>query len=112
MTQLQTGARNILTQSGVASRAREEGFDMIAAECISIADATENDSIQTEHGPIPNGEWIQRSKVRVETRLKLLAKWSKRYADQRQATVNVGVQVNQMTDEDRKQRIAEIYGRS
>lgn len=62
--------------------ARDEGFDAIAADCLVIADASENDSIETEHGSIPNGEWIQRSKLRVETRLKLLAKWDpKRYGD-------------------------------
>ncbi len=64
------------------ARAREEGFDHIAAECLEIADETENDTVFTEHGDRPNAEWISRSRLRVETRLKLLAKWDpRRYGD-------------------------------
>lgn len=64
------------------ARAREDGYDAIAEECLRIADATENDTIDTEHGERANTEWISRSKLRVETRLKLLAKWDpKRYGE-------------------------------
>jgi len=63
-------------------RAREEGFDQIAADCLDIADETSNDTLSTEHGDRPNTEWISRSKLRIDTRLKLLAKWDpKRYGD-------------------------------
>jgi len=62
--------------------AREEGFDQIASDCLDIADETSNDTLSTEHGDRPNTEWISRSKLRIETRLKLLAKWDpKRYGD-------------------------------
>lgn len=62
--------------------AREEGFDQIASDCLDIADETSNDTLFTEHGDRPNTEWISRSKLRIETRLKLLAKWDpKRYGD-------------------------------
>lgn len=62
--------------------AREEGFDAIAAECLDIADETSNDTLCTENGDRPNTEWISRSKLRIETRLKLLAKWDpKRYGE-------------------------------
>lgn len=62
--------------------AREEGFDALAWECLTIADDTSRDTIETEHGPRPDNEWIARSKVRIETRLKLLAKWDpRRYGD-------------------------------
>lgn len=62
--------------------AREEGFDQIAADCLDIADETSNDTLCTEHGDRPNTEWISRSKLRIETRLKLLAKWDpRRYGD-------------------------------
>jgi hypothetical protein len=68
--------------SAAIARAREEGFDAIALECLTIADDNCNDTIYTEKGEIPNKEWILRSKLRVETRLKLLAKWDpKRYGD-------------------------------
>lgn len=82
------------------ARDREEGFDALAFSCISIADDTSKDNIETEHGLIPNGEWIQRSKVRIETRLKLLAKWSKRYADQPQAVIQNTVNVVQVSVEE------------
>ncbi len=64
------------------ARAREEGFDQIAAECLDIADETSNDTVYGESGARANTEWISRSKLRIETRLKLLARWDpKRYGD-------------------------------
>lgn len=65
------------------ARAREAGFDAIALEALAIADETERD---TKKGPndadVCNTEWISRSRLRVETRLKLLAKWDpKRYGE-------------------------------
>jgi hypothetical protein len=53
------------------ARAREAGFDAIALEALRIADDKEG-----EH---------QRDRLRVDTRLKLLAKWDpKRYGDKLQ----------------------------
>lgn len=64
------------------ARAREDGFDKLAAQCLDIADETNLDTIHTENGDRPNTEWISRSKLRIETRLKLLAKWDpKRYGE-------------------------------
>lgn len=63
-------------------RARAEGFDAIAEDALAIADDNSRDTIQTEHGEIMDKEWVARSKLRVETRLKLLAKWDpKRYGE-------------------------------
>lgn len=69
--------------SGQIARAREAGWDKIALDALAIADeVTEKDTIETEYGDKPNKEWIMRSKLRVETRLKLLAKWDpKRYGE-------------------------------
>lgn len=66
--------------------ARILGFDAIAMDALSIADDTSNDTIligkEGSEYEAPNKEWIARSKLRVETRLKLLAKWDpKRYGD-------------------------------
>jgi len=63
--------------------ARETGFDVIALECLEIADETSRDTKVTKDGvEVCDSEWISRSKLRVETRLKLLAKWDpKRYGD-------------------------------
>jgi len=65
------------------ARARESGFDQIALDALDIADNSERDTILTDKGgEVPNSEWISRSRLRVETRLKLLAKWDpKRYGD-------------------------------
>ena len=64
------------------ARAREEGFDAIAESCLAIADETAHDTIIGDAGPRANNEWISRSKLRIETRLKLLAKWDpKRYGE-------------------------------
>lgn len=70
------------------TRAREVGFDAIAAECLEIADDATNDYMERRSAEDPDGvskldtEHIQRSKLRVETRLKLLAKWSpQKYGD-------------------------------
>ncbi len=66
------------------ARAREAGYDAIAEECLDIADNATNDWMDREfrnaHGKIEvqrvvDSEHIQRSKLRIETRLKLLAKW-------------------------------------
>lgn len=64
------------------AHAREVGFDVIAEECIDIADDTAHDTLVGENGERANTEWISRSKLRIETRLKLLAKWDpKRYGE-------------------------------
>lgn len=59
-------------------RAREIGFDAIAEDILTNVDNV-----------VAIGEHIQRSKLQVETRLKLLAKWHpKRYGDKQD--VNIG----------------------
>lgn len=65
------------------ARAREAGFDRIAQDALDIADETKHDTKKREDGSeCADTEWISRSKLRVETRLKLLAKWDpKRYGD-------------------------------
>lgn len=75
--------------------ARDEGYDQIAADCLRIADDSSGDDDPAEeelegqgHGGAlkrrraGGAENVQRSKLRIETRLKLLAKWDpKRYGD-------------------------------
>jgi hypothetical protein len=66
------------------ARAREIGFDAIADDCLAIADDTTHDTkiVGEDEREVANTEWISRSKLRVETRLKLLAKWDpKRYGE-------------------------------
>lgn len=91
--------------SRLIARAREDGFDAIAAECLDIADDTSRDTKFVARGDdgeaeVCNAEWISRSKLRVETRLKLLAKWDpKRYGDKVQTEHSGGFTVNFTSDD-------------
>lgn len=70
--------------SASIARAREEGFDYIAADCLQIADDSAGDVklVGDDEREVCNTEFVQRAKLRIETRLKLLAKWDpKRYGD-------------------------------
>lgn len=76
------------------ARGREIGYDAIAEQALAIADDGRNDTFDDADGnPHVDTDVIQRSKLRVETRLKLLAKWCpKKYGEQQmQTNVNVGV---------------------
>lgn len=67
------------------ARAREAGFDALASQCLEIADDETEDWLLTKKGPILNEAAVARSKLRVDTRLKLLAKWDpKRYGEKMQ----------------------------
>ena len=60
------------------ARAREAGFDAIARDALEIAD---DEPGTTPQGTVDGAEVMHR-KLRIETRLKLLAKWDpKRYGD-------------------------------
>lgn len=74
-----------LTQA--IAHARDLGFDALAAECLEIAEDGSQDYAEKKR---PDGstyeafdsEHVQRSKLRIDTRLKLLSKWDpKRYGD-------------------------------
>lgn len=68
------------------ARAREVGFDAIAAEALEIAD-TPMEGVRTEIADDGKTKEVREDmlghrKLQIETRLKLLAKWSpKRYGD-------------------------------
>jgi hypothetical protein len=62
------------------AHARDLGEDQISQECLEIADDDSKD-LAGELG-IPNAVAVNRAKLRIETRLKLLAKWNpKKYGD-------------------------------
>lgn len=67
------------------ARARENGFDTIAAECLRIADTPVlgMEEVEKEWGTeIKRGDMLGHRKLQIETRLKLLAKWDpKRYGE-------------------------------
>lgn len=64
------------------ARARSAGFDALAEQCLDIADDERHDWAMTKKGVVTDEVAIGRAKLRVDTRLKLLAKWDpKRYGD-------------------------------
>lgn len=90
------------------ARAREVGFDALADQCLTIADDSSNDVrvVGDDDREVCNTEFVQRAKLRVETRLKLLAKWDpKRYGDK--IDVTSGNQpIHNLSDEALEARIA------
>ena len=82
--------------AGHFARARAEGFDAIAADALAIADDSSKDTIETPNGPKMDAEWVARSRLRVDTRLKLLAKWyPAKYGDKLDVTgIPAGQSVN------------------
>lgn len=51
------------------ARARELQAEFMVSEAFDIADESSNDTITTEDGrQLPNSEWMQRSRLRVDTR--------------------------------------------
>lgn len=54
------------------TRAREHGIEALLDETLDIADETKFDTKRNEAGnEVPDSEWITRSRLRVETRMKL-----------------------------------------
>jgi predicted secreted protein len=76
------------------AHARDLGYDAIAEDILDIADDGTNDYVQRKRQGgdtelVLDTDHVQRSKLRIETRLKLLAKWNpKKYGDKQ--TVDVG----------------------
>ncbi len=92
------------------ARAREDGFDAIAADALRIADRNNEDFVENEYGSVTaDRELVARSKLRVETRLKLLAKWDpKRYGEKLQVGGAEDLPPLQgLSDEQLRARIAE-----
>lgn len=74
---IEQGGEDVASRFG---RARDMGEDVISQECLDIADDDSRDvSGELE---MPNGVAVQRDRLRIETRLKLLAKWNpKKWGD-------------------------------
>jgi hypothetical protein len=60
--------------------AREKGEEVIALDCLAISEENPQVEIPTKCGSYiaTDGAGIQRNRLRVDTRLKLLAKWNPR----------------------------------
>lgn len=93
--------------AGHFARARKLGCDAIANDALKIADDATNDTIETANGPKMNAEWVARSRLRVDTRLKLLAKWyPAKYGDKLDVTGIPPSQTNVLLTT--RQRLAQL----
>jgi hypothetical protein len=91
------------------AHARECGFDVIAEEALEIANTTQigertEDSDQGKK--VVREDMLGHRKLQIETRLKLLAKWSPRYSDRLDLT-SAGQPLS-MTPEERAAKLASI----
>lgn len=76
--------------AGRFARAREIGFDVIADEILEIAEERP-ERTATAFGDKVDPGFVQHQRNRIETRLKLLAKWDpKRYGDRIDLTSSDG----------------------
>lgn len=71
------------------ARALEARTDVLADEILDISDDSSKDTLHGEFGPYENKEWVNRSKLRVESRKWLLSKMMpRRYGDKMDVTTN------------------------
>lgn len=98
-------------------RARESGHDIIAAECLRIADTPLIGEEETERSSgveVKRGDMLGHRRLQIETRMKLLAKWDpRRYGDK----VQIGgaedlPPLKNMTDEQLEARIAALQAKA
>ena len=76
------------------ARAREAQCDAFVEEIIAISDDSAQDTIETETGSKPNSEWINRSRLRVDTRKWLMSKLApKKYGERIQQEHSGGVEI-------------------
>lgn len=74
------------------ARAREAQVEHYVEEILEIADDTGRDNIATEHGERCNTEWVQRSRVRIDTRKWLMSKLApKKYGDKLELAGSIGL---------------------
>lgn len=93
--------------------AREAGYDCISEEILAIVDDSAHDTYMDDEGnERTNTEVVQRSKLRAEMRLKLLAKWSpKKYGDKLDITQKTTIEADEAEIDRRiKEKLAKALG--
>lgn len=91
--------------------ASEIRADVLFDEIIEIADNSQNDTVESESGERPNNEWINRSRLRVDSRKWIVSKLnSRKYGDKNETKhifekpifngINLDVQQDDSTRED------------
>lgn len=97
------------------TKAKEEGVEAWAEESIDIADNGTNDWMERNDkdnaGYYVNGEHIQRSRLRIETRKWFASKLKpKKYGDKQQIEHSGSVSYEKMSDEELEQKLRELRG--
>ena len=88
------------------TRAREEGFDVLAEEALEIAEA---DPPVDDKGRVDPG-FVQDKRVRIDTRLRLLSKWcTARYGDRVQLAGDKDAPIH-LTDDQLAERLLSRLG--
>jgi hypothetical protein len=72
------------------TRAKEESADALTDEMLEIADDSTRDSIKTEAGEVCNTEYVQRSRLRVETRKWIASKLKPKKYGEKVSTEHTG----------------------
>lgn len=93
--------------------ARARGLDKIADDCIAIADDGSNDTYRDSEGNVrTDTDVIARSKLRIDTRMRLLGKWNRsKYGEGVDITTG-GEKLTAMDDEAASRRMQEILERA
>lgn len=93
--------------------ARARGLDKIADDCIAIADDGSNDTYLDSEGMVRvNTDVIQRSKLRIDTRLRLLGKWNRSKYGEGVDITSGGEKLAAMDDEAAARKLEEIMSRA
>jgi hypothetical protein len=94
------------------ARARDVGFDAIADEALGIADDGARDYTAEEGRIVVDHDHIARSRLRVDTRLKLLAKWAPRkYGERLELAGDPERPLQSASDEQIEARIKELLAK-
>lgn len=82
------------------ARAKELQAEILEGELLAIADEVSNDTIYTEKGDaIPNNEWMQRSRLRIDTRKWLMSKLlPKKYGEKIQTELSGAIKTDNGID--------------
>ena len=104
---LEADAKDAGIESSRFARARELGEEQIMQECLAIADETQTGEIVTVKADgtkeVKTADMIEHRKLRIETRLKLLAKWNpKKYGDKLDLNVSGELQLAERISKARK----------
>jgi hypothetical protein len=92
--------------------ARARGIEALLDETIDIADETAFDTIKDENSERPNNEWISRSRLRIDTRVKLAQMLKpKKYGQKLDVTSGGEKLGNDLDDVSRAMRLAAILNR-